>query len=277
MRSSEQYITLKKSVSKYVSKHPSFDKDTNRKLLERLSELKPLLSDPTYEEEYYQIRNNLVLSNGGFAMKYVMIYANILNDSSSISELFQEANIGILESIDTFDINKKNSFTTYAYFHIRKRLIDWIKHSKLVRAPRDIARNMKHVADIQEYIQVNLGIVPTADDIKRELFNVKNINLKIDLIESIMILLMLNSANDGETFISEYIEQTIDDKEMDLFKALEIKLLEDIKDLPFKVKQTLILRYGIGKEAPHSLDEIKLILKLTDQDIKEIEEIINNL
>ena len=270
MKNNQDYYKLKKSVSGYINKYPPSDRKKNKIWLKRLCELKPFITaEPDKAKEYYTIRDSIALSNGGFAMKYVMRYSSLLTDDVSISELFQEATIGILESIDTFNIKKKTSFTTYAYFHIRKRIIDFIKHNKLIRAPRDIARNMKHVNAVQSYIQVSNGISPTAKEVQKALKK-KGLILKEDLIDNILILLELNSGA-GESFITEYKDQVTTTEDTDLFKNMEMHLLSSIASYPEKIQKAIMLRYGIGREFPHSPEEVKMMLKLKDKDFKILE------
>lgn len=272
MKNNQEYFNLKKSVSGYIDKYPSSDRKKNKFWLKRLFELKPFIDiDTEKSKEYYTIRDTIALSNGGFAMKYVMRYAGLLTDDVSINELFQEATIGIIESIDTFDLRKKTSFTTYAYFHIRKRIIDFIKHNKLIRAPRDIARNMKHVNEIQSIIQVSKGIIPTAKEIKKELKRSHGLELKEELIDNILILLELSSGA-GESFISEYQDQAVTEDETDLFKNMEMHLGLSISSYSDVLKKAIELRYGIGREFPHSPEEVKMMLKLKDKDLKELDD-----
>jgi RNA polymerase sigma factor (sigma-70 family) len=272
MKHSQDYYNLKKSVCSYIDKYPVPDKKKNKLWLKRLVELKPfILIDKEKEKEYYKIRDTITLSNGGFAMKYVMRYSALLTDDVSINELFQEATIGILESIDTFDIKKNTSFTTYAYFHIRKRIIDFIKHNKLIRAPRDIARNMRHVNDIQSIIQVSKGIIPSAKEIMKELKRSKGLVLKEELIDKILVLLELSSGS-GEAFISEYKDQTSTPEENDLFKNMEIHLLSSISNYSDILQKAICLRYGIGREFPHSTEEVKMMLNLKDKDLKLLDD-----
>ena len=276
MKNSQEYFNLKKSVSGYIKKYPPSDRLKNKVWLKRLYELKPFIdTDPNKKKEYYTIRDSITLSNGGFAMKYVMRYSTLLTDDVSINELFQEATIGIIESIDTFDIRKKTSFTTYAYFHIRKRIIDFIKHNKLIRAPRDIARNMKHVNEIQDILQVTKGFLPSAIEIRRELKKKHKINLKEDLIDNILILLELNSGTGGDAFISEYKDQSSTVEETDVFRNMEINILKDISIYPENLQKAIKLRYGIGREFPHSPEEVKLMLKLKDKDLNVLAADIN--
>lgn len=269
---SHEFSNLRKSISLYIDKYPAPDKNLNNSRLQKLAELKPYInSDSKKNKEYHKLREIITLSNGGFAMKYVMRYFNLLNDDNAIGELFQEATIGIMESIDTFDIKKKTSFTTYAHFHIKKRIIDFIKHNKLIRAPRDIARNMRHVNDVQDFLSTNNGYDPTTKEIKIELKKQKGIKLKVETIDSIVLLLELNSGSNSFAFLSEFTDQVYEEETSELFRLMELNILNNISKYTDKMQNIIKFRYGIGREHPHSIEELKLILNISDKELKEID------
>lgn len=262
---SRDYIELKKSISSYIDKYPSPTREINRIRLQKLTEL------DKDSKEYAKLRDILVLSNGGFAMKYVMRYHSLLSDEASIAELFQEATIGIIETIDTFDVTKKTSFTTYAYFHIRKRIIDFIKHNKLVRAPRDIARNMKHVSEIQGYLLAIKSREPTAYEIKRALNKVKGIKLKESVIDNILVLLELNSSGYEDSFVSEYKDQISHEDDAELFRDLELHIATSMSKLSKRTQEAIKLRFGIGRDFPHTPEEVQFIMKLEEGELEYID------
>jgi len=259
---------LRKSVGTYITKNPTPTREENDKLLKQLATMSHL---PNTEKPklYYIIRDKLVLSNGGFAMKYVMKYKSVLNDDVSIMDLFQEANIGLMEAIDKFDLNLKIAFTTYAFYHVKKRIIDFIKKNKLVRAPRDIARNMRHVNEVKNELFVENKREPLASEIAEALHKRRGIILNESMIDSITILLDLNSSGTDNSFISEFNEQiSTETKHSDIFQRMEINLLKDLKKESDKFQNIVKLRFGIGQEYPHTLEEIKYMLKLDEKDIK---------
>jgi RNA polymerase primary sigma factor len=265
----EEYAILRKSVNKYIDKFPTPTREENDKLLVLISETANS-TNPEDKKKYLKARERLVLSNGGFAMKYVMRYKSILTDNVSIMDLFQEANLGLIEAIDTFKIALKTSFTTYAYFHIRKRLIDFIKKNKLVRAPRDIARNMKHVNEIKAELFTEFQREPLAHEIANALSERRSIDLTTSMIDSIVILLDLNSSGFEESFISEFNEQISSEEttsDEDLFKRMEFNLEKELESADKRFAEIVRLRFGLGKEYPHTLEEIKFMLNLEDEDL----------
>lgn len=261
---SAEYIELKRNISSYVDKYPTPTKEWNTKKLLELQLLKPLLGNPDVDKKYYNIRDTVVLANGGFAMKYVTRYYSIMTEDTSIAELFQEATIGLIETIDAFDPSKKTSFTTYAYFHIRKRLIDFIKKNKLVKAPRDIARNMKHVTEAQDQLTSLIGRSPSAEEVVKYLKKEKKIKIKESTADRIMVLLELNSSGSDDAFISEYKDQISCEIDTELFRDMELSILSNISKLDSLVKKAICLRFGISREYSHSPEEVKLLLNLED-------------
>lgn len=258
---------LRRSINAYIDKYPSPTRAENDKLLRRFHRIKTKRSK-TLQLEAKRIRDHLTLSNGGFAMRYVTRYKAILNDDVSMSDLFQEATLGLLETIDDFDTSRNTSFTTYAYFHIKKRIIDFIKKNKIVRAPRDIARNMKHVAEARNKLLTFLRREPTTQEIRRELRKNKGIILKTEMIDNITVLLELSSSSYEESFISEFKEQITNEPKDNLFKLMQASILTELEQNYDKINQEIIkLRFGIGKEFPHTLEEIQYLLDLKDGEL----------
>lgn len=256
---------LRDSLGVYIADYPPPSKEQNTQWLQELDNL------DKNSKKYDKIRRQMILSNGGFAMKYVMKYKGVLNDDVSIMDLFQEATLGIIETIDTFDVSLGISFTTYAYFHVRKRLIDFIKHNKLVRAPRDVARNLKHVNETRSKLYTDLTREPSSEEITTELKKHKDIDLKENMVRDIVNLLELNSAATDTSFINEFNEQTAhDEQDCELFRLMESSIESRIKKFPEISAKMIKLRFGIGCDSPHTLEEINYMLDLDDETQKVI-------
>jgi len=256
-KNTQEFAGLKKAISWYINKTTTPNKEDNDILLRRLAEIK---DNPEKRKEYLDIRDQLVLSNGGFAMQYVKIYYSTIRDESVIADLFQEAMLGLTEAIDAFDVSKNNSFTTYAYFHVKKRLIDFIKNCKLIKAPREIARNIKNVNDAISHLFTINQVEPSSNEIAEFLKITKDIELPLNIIDDIRQLLTLNAADSNETFITEYNEQVIIEEENKLFTRMAANINESIKDLPERTRKQIILRFGVDKEHPHCIEEVEYML-----------------
>jgi len=260
-----EYSDLKKVINVYIDDYPTPTRIQNDIMLHKLSYL-----DKT-SVEYQKLRDTMVLSNGGFAMRYVMKYFTFINDNAAINDLFQEAVFGIMEAIDAFNIELKIAFTTYAYFHVKKRLIDYIKKNKLVRAPRDIARNIKHVNTSLSRLTGSLQRHPNTMEIRRDLEKVNNIILDLETIDNILNLIDLTSCDHADTFISEFKDQqSFLEYEDELFRLLRLNIDHTIKNFTPRLKKAIELRFGIGLDNPHELNEIKLMLTLSEEELEEL-------
>lgn len=256
---------LRKSLSSYIDKYPSPSKEQNDIWLAQLSTL------DHSSKEYIKIRERMILSNGAFAMKYVTRYKAILNDDVSMMDLFQEAMLGIIETIDIFDVKLETSFTTYAFFHIRKRIIDFIKKNKVVRAPRDIARNLKPVSEVRNKLLSELAREPSIKEIAKTLEKDRQIKLSYEMIDNIVVLIELNSASHKDSFINEFKEQVAaEDEGSDLFKLMEARIKTKLKEFPDIIQQTIKFRFGIECDGPHTLEEINYMLDLDNATQKVI-------
>jgi RNA polymerase primary sigma factor len=268
---SEGFKKLKKSLDKYVKKHPLPSRVENLKKFRELRRLKKVAAK---QREYLIIRNNLILSNGGFGMKYAIRYCQIINDDSIIEDIFQQAQIGIIEAVDRFNPNRGVNFTTFAFHYVRKCIIDFIKNNKAVPAPRDMARNIRNVATVADELYTKSGgKKPATKDIKTRLKQTKDIDIKESTIEDILQLIDLNSAATDDSFLTNAIDNLFEDdrkSEFLLFKSIVTQELGSIQDQD--LLEIIKLRFGIEHDRPFSLQEIAIIKQLSPENIEQIKE-----
>ena len=271
MSKGEGYARLRKRIETYVDKFPLPSKEVNHENFRRLRELQKM---PGRRKEYEVLRARLVLSNGGFGMKYAIKYCKKINDDNIIEDIFQQAQMGIIEAVDRFDPYRGVNFTTFAFHYVRKCIIDFIKLNKLVIAPRDMARNMRHVSEVQDDLySLNFGRQISNEEIKIELRRKKSIDLNESMIGAIVRLLELNSASPDETFISGGVEDLPDQhgnhETLTLMKSM---ILNEIRELDQEELEVIKLRFGIDVERPYSIPEIKMLREMSNRDIEKVKE-----
>ena len=127
MKIEDPYSRLKKTIDSYIKKFPLPAPDINLDRFRKLRLLETLL--PKRQKEYKQLRDAIIISNGGFGMKYAIKYCKKINDNSVIEDVFQQAQIGIIEAVDLFDPERGVNFTTFAYWHVMKCIIEFIKEN----------------------------------------------------------------------------------------------------------------------------------------------------
>jgi len=263
----DSFVRLKIQLNRYIKKYPFPSKNEN---LERFKTLHVLRENlPDNQEEYDNLRNILILSNGGFAMKYAITYCKKLNNSDIIDDLFQQAQMGIIEAIDRFDVYRGVNFTTFAYHYVKKCLIDYIKKNKVISVNRNIARFIKHITDIKEELTMNNnGFEPTVEEIQNVLLN-RNIELKREIIIQLLTLIELNSMSDS-SFTTNNIDDLSNDNTFAALLEFQTNILNELKYIPIEYLNIIKMRFGIGYDRPYDLQELKYIYNLDD-------EFINNL
>lgn len=268
----DNYANLRAQVNQYVKKYPTLSAKQNKELFIKLVLLREDL--PTNLSEYNTIREKLIISNGAFAMKYAILYCKKLNDGELIEDLFQQAQIGIIEAVDRFNPTRGVNFTTFAFFYIRKCIIDYIKRNKVISVNRNIARYIKHISDTYDQLLVeNEGYIPQVSEIQEFLKVEKNIDVKSDVIVQLLNLIELNSSSSELSFTTDNFDNIPFEEKYENLLLLQINLLNEFTDVSKEHLDIIKLRFGIGYDRPYTLEEIKFLKKLSDLEIREAIEV----
>jgi DNA-directed RNA polymerase specialized sigma subunit len=127
-----------------------------------------------------------------------------------------------------------------------------------VKAPREIAKNIRNVSTAIENLSNALGREPSVYEIRDQLEK-KDILIDELTISEIRTLIDLNSGNDDQ-FISEYKEQYIEEPESELINLMKINILKDFEKLSKNVAEELDMRFGITYDHPFNKEEVDYIL-----------------
>ncbi len=217
----------------------------------------------------------LIISNGGFGMKYAIKYCRKVNDNTIIDDLFQQAQVGIIEAVDRFDPEVGVNFTTFAFHYVLKNIIDLIKENKLIKAPREMARNIKNVLEASSELLTELqGNQPTAAEIKIRVFKNKEVELKETMVEDIMQLIELNSGASEETFIVGVTEDIAsDERSHEVMTVMRTMITNELAHLDDEIVDTIKMRFGIEYDRPYSIPEIRLLRQLDETTVEDYKDI----
>jgi len=262
----DSYIRLKSQLSRYVKKFPLPTKSINLERFRRLALLREM--QPKHKTEYEELREILIISNGGFAMKYAITYCKKINNSDMIDDLFQQAQIGIIEAVDRFDAGRNVNFTTFAYFYVRKCIIDYIKRSKVVSVNRNMARYIKHIQEIHDELYKEYqGFAPDTLEIKNKLFKDRNIDIKESVVIQLLTLIELNSTSE-QSFTTDNFDNVKSETKSDMLLQFQNNILNELKHLGPKYLEFVKIRFGISQDRPYTIEEIKYLKDLSKKEIK---------
>ncbi len=196
-------------------------------------------------------RDQLIQGNLRLVLSVIQKFTN---RGESLDDLFQIGCIGLIKSIDNFDISQNVRFSTYAVPMIIGEIRRYLRDNSSVR----ISRSMRDIAykaiQIKERMINENNKEPTIEEIAQEM-EVPSENIVLAL-ESIVEPVSLYEPvfSDGNDTV--YVMDQIGDKNDDSNWLDEIALKQSIKDLNKREKQILSLRFLKGKTQMEVASEI---------------------
>ena len=240
----------------------------------------PLLSRED-EEKYARLaakgdinaRDMLVKSNLRFVVNIAKKYRNFGID---LPDLINEGNIGLLNAIEKYDVERKYHFISYAVWWIRQAILKAIgEKSRLIRLPLNRVGEVVQIEKLKkEYLSVN-GTEPEIKDIASHLsLSEEHIKEMISISrEHLSFESPVASFDKDSAKMGDYIEDTMykqpDEQLVDKSLKEEIKKL--LSTLSIKEADIIGQRFGLNGESPKSLKKIGDKYKLTKERIRQIE------
>lgn len=221
--------------------------------------------------------------------RFVVAFAKRWATKENLSDLINEGNIGLIQAIDTFDVNRGTRFLTHAVWSIRKTINEYlITNDKLVKP---VNNHKVYIAakKIKNTFYVENGRFPTSDEIKQIMLD--KYNYKLSNVEDVYDIKISSlddaSANtEGDNFTnetsSEYNEVSAScniDEYVDT--DYTSKVLNQLFDtIPQKHAEIIKLLFGIDTLRPLELEEVANKVGVTRERVrqlkKEILEKLNN-
>ncbi len=196
-------------------------------------------------------REELVNGNLRLVLSVIQRFAN---RSENMDDLFQVGCIGLIKSIDNFDISQQVRFSTYAVPMIAGEIRRYLRDNNPVRVSRSMRDTAYHAIQAKEKLTNTLGREPTITEIAEEM-QLKKEEVVIAL-EAIVDPVSLYEPvyNDGGDTI--YVMDQIGDGGSDEGWIDEILMRQSIDDLSDREKRILGLRFMKGLTQIEVAEEI---------------------
>jgi len=239
----------------------------------------PLL---TREEENHYAR---LAAQGDQAAKEKLVNANLRfvvnvskkyqNQGLPLSDLINEGNIGLMNAIERFDVDKGFHFISYAVWWIRQAILKAISEkARMIRLPLNRANELVQIDKARKELQSGKAEDPELEEIaaatmmdKDHVANLINISQDLVSLETPVY------ADKGASQLGDFIEDR--DYRAPEEVALENSLKDDInkvlKTLSEKEAEIIQYRYGLNGRTPLSLKDIGDKYSLTKERIRQIE------
>jgi RNA polymerase primary sigma factor len=217
-------------------------------------------------------RDKLVNANLRFVVNVAKKYQG---QGLPLSDLISEGNIGLMNAIKRYDVDKGYHFISYAVWWIRQSILKAIcEKSRMIRLPLNRANELVQIEKARKMVQDGQSAEVEVAEIARMLdmgpshvADIINISRELVSLES-----PVYTGKDASIlgdFIEDQDYKAPDEYAMD--SALHSDIESVLETLNQKEAEIIRFRYGLGKRAPMSLKEIGDHFNLTKERIRQIE------
>lgn len=243
-----------------TSKLPVLKNEEMRELFKKMHE-----GDPTAREKLVNGNLRLVLS----------VIQRFNNRGEYVDDLFQVGCIGLIKSIDNFDLGQNVRFSTYAVPMIIGEIRRYLRDNNPIRVSRSLRDIAYKSLQVRERLMSETSREPTPEEIAKELgVPQEEIVFALDAIQD-PVSLFEPIYNDGGDPIY-VVDQISDDKSRDSIWIDEIALQEGIRQLNDRERMILKKRFFQGKTQMEVAEEIGIsqaqVSRLEKAAIKQMEQ-----
>mgnify|MGYP001485955065 FL=1 len=276
---------LKNFLDQNSSWKDFFKKNKNEivNIRERLVELSKKLGISVTEYKRLVNRIQKGEKESGLAKKE-MVEANLrlvisiakkyTNRGLQFLDLIQEGNIGLMKAVDKFEYRRGYKFSTYATWWIRQAITRSIAdQARTIRIPVHMIETINKIVRTQRLILSEFGREATPEELAIKLRMPLEKVRKVLKISKEPISLEKPVGDEEDSSLGDFIEDT--KALMPLDQAIKSNLNEAttriLSTLTPREERVLRMRFGVGMNTDHTLEEVGLQFSVTRERIRQIE------
>jgi RNA polymerase primary sigma factor len=192
-----------------------------------------------------------------------------------LSDLISEGNIGLLNAIERYDVDKGYHFISYAVWWIRQAILKAIcEKSRMIRLPLNRANELVQIEKARKLVQDDHGAEAEINEIARLLdMDAAHVEDLVNISRELISLENPVYADKDSSLLGDFIEDEsyIPPDEQAVTSALQEDIETVLNTLNPKEADIIRYRFGLGDNVPMSLKEIGDRFNLTKERIRQIE------